>query len=301
MSGGQKMANKNFKIIVENWRKFSQLNEKAPGPRSWNDLLPDALNTKRDIPMAYPDQGPPQEETPDQGPPQEQAPDQGPQQETPEEKIKAAGQKTLRLMRNVKPTPGLPKTSFSIKDVQNMLVSAGFGKLLGKYGADGAWGRNTYNAVIAFQKKAKISADGVFGPDSLKAMAKMKPRAVGDARQGAKDMGLGIAAKFSKETGLYTVSASAGDGTKYQNSDKNRKMATAVVKDLISAHEKKGKGYAKALEKKQNKAGQKGKSFLDSIMPDSDPKDMPSSMLESQKELKNIIRRVVNKLLDEKK
>jgi peptidoglycan hydrolase-like protein with peptidoglycan-binding domain len=45
-----------------------------------------------------------------------------------------------------------------VKDLQNMLNSAGY-----KLSVDGQFGNNTYNALVSFQKKSGITADGIAG------------------------------------------------------------------------------------------------------------------------------------------
>lgn len=48
-----------------------------------------------------------------------------------------------------------------IKKVQTRLIELGFS--CGRYGADGIFGTNTYNAVIAFQKSNSLVVDGIVG------------------------------------------------------------------------------------------------------------------------------------------
>lgn len=60
------------------------------------------------------------------------------------------------------------QVSNDVKNLQNNLISLGF--LAGK--ADGAFGKNTENAVIAFQKKYGLTQDGLVGNDTKKAINK---------------------------------------------------------------------------------------------------------------------------------
>lgn len=52
-----------------------------------------------------------------------------------------------------------------VKDIQTALKNRGYS--LGSYGVDGSYGKDTYEAVRAFQKKAGLSVDGVAGPKTL--------------------------------------------------------------------------------------------------------------------------------------
>ena len=93
---------------------------------------------------------------------------------------------------------------------------------------------------------------------------------------------------FNRNTKLYTASMAAKDGTPYQNSDKNMNMAKSVVKDLISAHEKKGKEYAKKKEKIQNAANYKADPKVTSVtnksvLPDELKGFKPGSVYETNK------------------
>ncbi|ERK28964.1 peptidoglycan-binding protein [Clostridium intestinale] len=49
-----------------------------------------------------------------------------------------------------------------VKELQQKLISKGYN--LGAAGADGDFGQATYNAVVDFQTKSSISADGIVGP-----------------------------------------------------------------------------------------------------------------------------------------
>lgn len=53
--------------------------------------------------------------------------------------------------------------SEDVQTAQNLLQARGHGSHLGKTGADGRFGDGTHNAVVAFQKASKISADGEIG------------------------------------------------------------------------------------------------------------------------------------------
>ena len=60
------------------------------------------------------------------------------------------------------------QVSNDVKNLQNNLISLGY--LSGT--ADGAFGKNTENAVIAFQKKHGLTPDGLVGSDTKKAINK---------------------------------------------------------------------------------------------------------------------------------
>lgn len=50
-----------------------------------------------------------------------------------------------------------------VKKAQVLLIEKGFGKHLGRWGADGKFGGGTLDAVVAFQKKNGLSPDGKIG------------------------------------------------------------------------------------------------------------------------------------------
>lgn len=56
-------------------------------------------------------------------------------------------------------------TTAQVKDIQSKLIKAGYN--LGSYGADGSYKKATTTAVIAFQKKYKLTADGVAGTNTV--------------------------------------------------------------------------------------------------------------------------------------
>lgn len=63
----------------------------------------------------------------------------------------------------------------SVETLQENLIKLGF--KLPQYGADGDYGEETKNAVIAFQKKYGLEVDGVAGPQTLgKIAALLKPK-----------------------------------------------------------------------------------------------------------------------------
>ena len=55
-----------------------------------------------------------------------------------------------------------------VKELQSLLIQLDYD--LGKWGADGDFGDATEIAVIAFQRKMKIAADGEVGPETIKAI-----------------------------------------------------------------------------------------------------------------------------------
>ena len=52
----------------------------------------------------------------------------------------------------------------AVKEMQAILISKGYD--LGKWGADGDFGKQTLAAVKAFQKDCGIKVDGIVGPDT---------------------------------------------------------------------------------------------------------------------------------------
>ena len=59
-------------------------------------------------------------------------------------------------------------TGLFVKELQEKLISIGYS--CGRYGADGEFGNDTYNAVIKFQKDHALEVDGVVGPMTWKAL-----------------------------------------------------------------------------------------------------------------------------------
>ncbi|WWU66686.1 peptidoglycan-binding protein (plasmid) [Clostridium baratii] len=55
-----------------------------------------------------------------------------------------------------------------VAEIQRLLIKAGYS--VGPAGADGIFGEGTYNAVIKFQKAKGLSADGIVGPDTKRAL-----------------------------------------------------------------------------------------------------------------------------------
>lgn len=68
-----------------------------------------------------------------------------------------------------------------VKALQEFLMQLGY--KLPKYGADGEFGSETETAIKAFQKKASVKADGIYGSDTHKALMD----AVADADDGKDD------------------------------------------------------------------------------------------------------------------
>lgn len=60
-----------------------------------------------------------------------------------------------------------------VRRMQEMLLKLGYGKLLEPDGADGDFGRNTYNAVVQFQTENGLYIDGEAGPDTLGKMQEL--------------------------------------------------------------------------------------------------------------------------------
>ena len=59
-----------------------------------------------------------------------------------------------------------------VRKMQENLITLGYGKYLGKDGADGDFGRNTYTAVKEFQKDHGLEVDGEVGPLTFAAIDK---------------------------------------------------------------------------------------------------------------------------------
>lgn len=55
-----------------------------------------------------------------------------------------------------------------VKEIQQQLADLGYD--LGSYGVDGSYGKDTYNAVRAFQEKTGLTVDGVAGPKTRAAL-----------------------------------------------------------------------------------------------------------------------------------
>lgn len=56
----------------------------------------------------------------------------------------------------------------AVRNLQESLISHGYS--VGSYGADGAFGEGTYNAVIKFQRDHGLSQDGIVGPATWNAL-----------------------------------------------------------------------------------------------------------------------------------
>lgn len=63
-----------------------------------------------------------------------------------------------------RPTIGVGDKGDSVKEAQTMLKKLGYD--IGKYGADGVFGNSTKGAVLNFQKKNALDADGIVGPNT---------------------------------------------------------------------------------------------------------------------------------------
>ena len=59
-------------------------------------------------------------------------------------------------------------TGGEVKDLQNALIDAGYGDIVGK--ADGIFGAKTQNAVKAYQKANGLAVDGIAGKNTLGAL-----------------------------------------------------------------------------------------------------------------------------------
>lgn len=61
-----------------------------------------------------------------------------------------------------RPTIGVGDNGAYVKEAQSMLKKLGYN--IGSYGADGIFGNSTKGAVLNFQKKSGLDADGIIGP-----------------------------------------------------------------------------------------------------------------------------------------
>jgi N-acetylmuramoyl-L-alanine amidase len=69
--------------------------------------------------------------------------------------------------------------SEAVRAAQEQLVAHGFGDLLGPDGADGNFGKNTFDAVIAFQRARNLKkVDGIIGPETWQALQKERSAAI---------------------------------------------------------------------------------------------------------------------------
>lgn len=84
-----------------------------------------------------------------------------------------------------------------VKEIQTDLKALGYS--LGSYGVDGSYGESTYNAVRAFQTHAKLSVDGVAGPDTRKAM-KTVQKGTSKPSKPAKKQNVEVDSRFGSDT-----------------------------------------------------------------------------------------------------
>lgn len=63
-----------------------------------------------------------------------------------------------------RPTIGVGDSGTYVKEVQSMLKKLGYN--IGSYGVDGVFGNSTKGAVLNFQKKSNLDADGIVGPNT---------------------------------------------------------------------------------------------------------------------------------------
>lgn len=83
------------------------------------------------------------------------------------EEIEAGSSASFTVNRLLKKTSPL-MTGEDVKDVQAALIAKGYS--CGNTGADGEYGSNTEAAVTAFQKDAGLTADGIVGENTTKAL-----------------------------------------------------------------------------------------------------------------------------------
>ena len=63
-----------------------------------------------------------------------------------------------------RPTIGVGDSGAYVKEAQSMLKKLGYN--IGSYGTDGIFGNSTKGAVLNFQKKSNLDADGIVGPNT---------------------------------------------------------------------------------------------------------------------------------------
>lgn len=81
------------------------------------------------------------------------------------ESVKSLGTSVLDIDGTFKRGDGIGKGSEDVKKLQKALQDAGYE--LSKFGADGQYGKETEEAVKAFQKAQGIVADGIVGPETI--------------------------------------------------------------------------------------------------------------------------------------
>lgn len=81
------------------------------------------------------------------------------------ESVKSLGTSVLDIDGTFKRGDGIGKGSEDVKKLQKALQDAGYE--LSKFGADGQYGKETEEAVKAFQRAQGIVADGIVGPETI--------------------------------------------------------------------------------------------------------------------------------------
>jgi len=103
---------------------------------------------------------------------------------------------------------GKPQTPAGMEQAtraaQQMVIKHGYGEMLGKYGADGKYGKNTFNAIKAMQKDLGFKVpDGIVGKNTIKAFnAKRNERVSFDTaeQEGEKFVAQQAARQMQKES-----------------------------------------------------------------------------------------------------
>jgi len=94
----------------------------------------------------------------------------------PDTPVKVSKPKTQVASDTVVNYLNLGDSNASVKALQEKLISLGYN--LPKYGADGSFGQETDVAVKQFQKDHGLTADGIVGPATSKALGSAKPKVV---------------------------------------------------------------------------------------------------------------------------
>lgn len=148
------------------------------------------------------------------------------------------------LGENFAPSSGLLKrgqSSDTVKQMQESLIKAGFGKELGSGGADGKFGPKTEQAVRKFQEQSmgKGAVDGIVGPKTLEALNQGGQAAA----DGKKPETAGAQTDAKKPTSANAQEHLLGLLDKGTNRNRITNMNPAFAKDLS--------GMMKELQEKQ--------------------------------------------------
>ena len=146
-----------------------------------------------------------------------------------------------------------------VKRIQQMLVDAN--NSIGKSGVDGSYGKDTFNTVKRVQKALGLTADGVFGPATEKALA-AHLKAMGKKVPARPAKPKAPAFPLPRKTGaLYYYGLASGPKTSVSGQTRN----TAVPGDVVQV---KGRWMSKGLALFQAQLIKRGWSELKKDGPD---------------------------------